>query len=428
MGMDISMSFSNILINGANKIKPFLVKIIPISFLRLLKKKVLNRTVHQLKQIEKQPFKSDKYPRGINVVASIKEATGLGQSSRLIENVLLNSNIDYTIYNFMQITKKSIEDNSLDRKITNEFKYGVNLFHINAHEFPLAVSKIGTDKWDYRYNIAFWLWELEEFPDEWTECLNLLDEIWTPAEFVSEGIRKKTKLPVKTLPYCVTVPTEVCYNREYFNLPTDKFLFLTMYDSNSIMERKNPKGVLEAFRTAFCVENEKVGIVIKINSPKEEELKIIGEVLGGYTNVYLVTDNLEKVQVNSLIKAVDVFVSLHRAEGFGLVLAEAMLLGTPTIATNWSANTEFMNKDVAGMVDYTIITLEKDIFPYKKGNRWADPDIGQAAKYMKRYYEDKNYYNRIREKALSYSQEKLGIKKAVDLIENRVNEIYGENG
>lgn len=420
------MSFSNVLIGCANKARPILVKIIPVSFLRFLKKKVLNRTVNQLKQIEKISFEQNRYPRGINLVASIKGATGLGQSSRLVENVLANSNIDYTVYNFMQSTIKSIQDKSFDKNITNEFIYGINLLHINAHEFPIAASEIGKDKWNYRYNIAFWLWELEEFPDEWTECMNLLDEIWTPAEFVSESIRKKTNIPVKTFPYCVTVPTEVCYNREYFSLPTDKFLFLIMYDSNSIMERKNPKAVLEAFKVAFTPDNENVGIVIKINSPKEEDLKIIGGILEKYSNVYLVTDNLEKVQVNSLIKAVDVFISLHRAEGFGLVLAEAMLLGTPTIATNWSANIEFMNKEVACMVDYDFITIEEDILPYKKGSRWADPHIGQAAEYMVRLYEDKNFYNAICKKALTYSEEKLGLKKAVDLIESRVNEIYGD--
>ena len=93
--------------------------------------------------------------------------------------------------------------------------------------------------------------------------------------------------------------------------------------------------------------------------------KKIQNVLDGYTNVYLIEGTLNRDQVNSLTKCVDVVVSLHRAEGFGLVLAEAMLLGTPTIATNWSSNTEFMNKDVACMVDYKLITIERDIPPFK---------------------------------------------------------------
>ena len=154
-------------------------------------------------------------------------------------------------------------------------------------------------------------------------------------------------------------------NREYFGLPEDKFLFLVMYDSNSTIERKNPTGAIRAFRKAFK-NNPDVGIVIKVNNARPKDMEHLNRMLNGCRNVYFITDTLTKIEVNSLIQKADVFVSLHRAEGFGLVMAEAMIVGTPVIATNWSSNTEFMNSDVACMVDCNFVSLEKDSPPYKK--------------------------------------------------------------
>ena len=154
--------------------------------------------------------------------------------------------------------------------------------------------------WDYRYNIGFWLWELEEFPDEWLPCIQCLDEIWTPSEFISRTIRKKTDKPVITIPYYVEAPITRKYEREDFDLPVDKFLFLMMYDKNSMTERKNPKAVLHAYQRAFQ-NNEPVGLVIKISNCNKNELQELKKELKEYGNVYFVTDILNRDQVNSCL-------------------------------------------------------------------------------------------------------------------------------
>ena len=415
---------SKILFSFSNEFKPILKKVVPISVLRKCKARIENKSLAELKQYKREGFCREKFPDGVNLIGNIKSEIGLGQSCRLVAAELENSSLPFTVYNFMLSGHTRNSDSTFDHKIGSSLPYNINLVHINPYEMSAAFLQMDKSSWDFRYNIAFWLWELEEFPDEWLECLSLFDEIWTPSEFASESIRKKTELPVKTIPYWVTAPTDGRYDRKYFGLPEDKFLYLVMYDSNSTMSRKNPMGSVEAFKKAFRKDEKGAGLVIKINNAKPEEIEELNKNFEGYDNIYYITDVLDKVQVNSLIKDMDVFCSLHRAEGFGLVMAEAMLAGTPVIATNWSSNTEFMNREVACMADYRYDVIEEDEGHYKKGNRWADADTDQAASYMRKLYEDRIFHEELSRKAKGYITDKLSMNRAVSLIEKRISEIY----
>lgn len=421
------MNFSKLAIDVAAKCKPVLIKIVPIELLRKLKDGLIERNTEKLKNEKIKGFDPEKFKDGINLIGNIKADTGIGQSTRLVADILSNSGIEFSVYNYFQLPGGSMTDTTYDHKISCDLPYNINLIHVNASEFTVAYMQLGKKVWDCHYNIAFWLWELEEFPDEWVGCIDLVDEIWTPAEFVSESIRKKTNKPVRTIPYSVKAPTDDKFDRKHFNLPEDKFLFFMMYNSGSIMERKNPIGTLEAFKKAFDKDNDKVGLVIKINEMEDSsEIAKIREIFDGYSNIYFITENMSKVEVNSLVKAVDVLVSLHRAEGFGLGMAEAMLTGTPTIATNWSANTEFMNSDVACMVDYKLIELQEDHGLFKKGYRWADADTDQAAEFMKKLCEDREFADNMAERARTYIEEKLSMGSSVKLVKDRIQEIYSE--
>lgn len=409
-----------------SKLKPLLIKILPIEILRKIKRKLVRNLIDANMKKCNKVFNRTKNPDGINFIGLIKAEVGLGQSCRLIADALENSYINYTVFNQIQINSSRQEDTSWDDKITNTTPYNINLIHINPSDLAIAYLTLDKSVWEYKYNIGFWLWELEEFPDEWVNCFNVLDEIWTPSEFVSNSIRKKTSLPVHTMIYPISAPINEKYNRAYFNLPEDKFLFLCMYDSNSVTERKNPMAVINAFKKAFKPTNESVGLVIKINNPDPDDLDLIRHTLREYPNIYIIDEIMTKIEVNSLIKKVDVLVSLHRAEGFGLPLAEAMLLGTPTIATAWSANTEFMNNEIACMVDYSLIALDKDYGVFKKGNLWADPDVNHAAEHMRKLFEDKNFYSTISINAQNYIKDNLNLEKASNAIEHRINQIYNE--
>lgn len=416
---------AKIILNITDKFKPFLIKLLPVTFLRRIKKGMVNSSMDIFSKTEEfLPFSRSAYPDGINLIGFIRGEIGLGHSCRLVAAELETAGIDFAIYNYEQAATMRYNDHSWDRKITNATPYNINIVHINPQELPLAFLHIDRKTWDKRYNIAFWLWELENFPAEWKNALKLVDEVWTPSEFSSESIRKATDKPVRTIPYALATPDCGGLSREHFHLPDDKFLFLCMYDCNSTIERKNPLGTISAYRLAFSPDDQDVGLVIKINNPQKDDIRIIQKELTGYGGIYIISDVLEKTQVNALIACADVYISLHRSEGFGLVPAEAMFLGTPVIATNWSSNTEFMNNDVACMVDYRFVTIEKDAGPYLAGNRWADPDIRQAAGFMRTLFEGREYGQDLARKARTFIEDKLSPERAAALIRNRISNIY----
>ena len=400
--------------------------VIPENVLRRIRALINNRKINKMAKMEKIPFSKDIYDKGVNLIGMFGPDSGLGQSCRLVAKEIMRTDIPVNIINHFNYSYLPQLNHDFEKYYSSDFSNGINIFHSNMQELFMTYFQLGKEKWDKHYNIAFWLWEMQEFPEEWVPMINQLDEIWTPAEFVSNAVRKVTDKPVYTIPYAVEAPSDKRYDREYFHLPKDKFLFLMLFDRKSITERKNPLGVIWAFKKAFSKGDDSVGLVVKIGNAREQEIEEVRTALEGY-NVYFVEGMLDKVVVNSLIQCADVYVSLHRAEGFGLVLAEAMLLKTATIATNYSANTEFQSKDTSCLVDYKLIPVGKDIYPYKKEYLWADPDVDQAADYMKKLYDDENFRHTIVENAYKMMTNEEHILNPSKRIEERVRSIYESN-
>ena len=398
--------------------------IVPANIRMSIKEKLLEKDIEAFGE-RKEKYDPDFFARGVNLIGSIRAENGLGQSCRLVANQLKESHVNFSVFNIDFNANLRESDQTYEHYISDTLPYAINVFHINPCELGNVVMRI-PDVWNKHYNIAFWLWELEEFPDEWIKYCLLFDEIWTPSEFAGRGVKKKTSIMVKTMPYTVSVSADENCTRESFGLPDDKFLYLVMYDANSTNERKNPEGAIEAYKKAFPKEKEDHGLVIKINNVQKDSLHELQQSLSKYRNVYFITDVLEKNKVNSLISCVDVLVSLHRAEGFGLVLAEAMLLGTPVIATNWSSNTEFMDLESSCMVKYHLVASKKREGLYKRGCIWAEPDTEDAAAYMSRLKNDPVFYEEMKKKGRQCLEERLNEEQLADLWSRTIKEI--ENG
>lgn len=375
-----------------------------------------------------KPYAPGAYPPGVNLYGFFRAENGLAQGVKLYAAALGKAGIPHVLLNTDFLDWLPQEDASFDERLEKDNRYAVNVVHINPDQWQEAVGEFPRNQFDGHYNIGVFLWELETIPDGWKKILDYVDEVWAPSEFIARAIRKETEKPVIVLPYGIETPADETVTREDFGIPPEDFTVLMMFDSNSFASRKNPEGVLNAFREAFGEHPEGVKLVVKINNATEQDIAFVKEQTGIGDALILITERMEKRKLNSLIRLCDVYISLHRSEGFGLVMAEAMNLGVPVIATNWSSNVEFMPPEAACMVDYTLVPVN-DRYQFDNGKLvWAEADVHQAAGYLKKLKEDPAFRRRIGAAGQAVIQSQLTTEQCGDRIRKRVQEILGPEG
>ena len=201
---------------------------------------------------------------------------------------------------------------------------------------------------------------------------------------MAETLAAASPKPVVHMPMPVTLPPVVDLPREALGLPGG-FVFLLVYDFASVLARKNPVGLIEAFLRAFPDPEEGARLVLKsINSerhPNEhDQVRLAAK---GHPHVHLLDFYVSADEKNAMIAAADCYASLHRSEGFGITMAEAMLLGKPVVATAYSGNLDFMRPENSYLVDYELAPIGPGNGPYPPEAEWAEPDLDHAATLMR---------------------------------------------
>lgn len=368
---------------------------------------------------------------GINVVGYVRSEHGLGQSPRLFSTALQAASIPHLLIDFNVGNSSRIEETSHAHLIAEHPAHPVNVFHINADQMPVVHRHLPPDFFQNRYNIGFWHWELPELPEIFLSGFNGLDEVWVPTAFVQDAIAKKSPVPVVKIPHAIDFAVDPHIGRSYFGLPEKIFLFLVMYDFSSFQERKNPKAVLDAFDRAFGRVATGAALVIKTQNSHHhpQPAAELQAWLAGRTNVIWIDRTITRQEVYSLESLCDCFVSLHRSEGFGLGPAEAMFLGKPVIATNWSGNTEFMRQDNSLPVNYELITIAETLGGvYQKGQKWAAPDLDHAVWLMRQVVEDQELRTRISRAARQTILADLAPARIGNLVKDRLNFLESRRG
>lgn len=331
---------------------------------------------------------------GVNVVGPVASEKGVGEATRSAIRILDAAHIPYTLDDFKDPGSANIDMSFAKVGRKNQQRITLSITGLDA--VPGLIEQKGTRFFNNCYTIGHWAWELADFPRDRVSYFQHYDEIWAASSFIQGALARVSPVPVITVPYSVTgeIPDHTQHDMQ-FGLPADTFIFLFMFDFHSFMERKNPIGLIKAFKKAFSAADN-VLLLLKCSHSSEmrRELESIQEASRG-ANVRIYDCILNRDQVKTLIYLSDCYVSLHRAEGFGLTLAEAMSMEKPVVATGYSGNMDFMNANNSYPVRYRLIPIDQDHGPYERGFVWADPDLDHAAEMMRFVYDNREVAIRV---------------------------------
>ena len=324
-------------------------------------------------------------PFGVNVIGYAYGELGIGEDARMAAHSLLAAGVPMTMINFSPGRNISQTDISMADHVGEVATYSINIFCVSALEHGRYFAECGSVFIEGRYNIGYWPWELSQWPSQWLHLFALVDEVWVSSQHTFDAISTISPVPVRIMPMAVIAKGGSQLRRKAFGLPQKTTLFLFAFDLSSSANRKNPGACIKAFLAAFPIGSpHNVGLVIKVHPPKDknEEWETLKELRKYDSRIYIIEKTLSKADLLALYRVCDCFVSLHRAEGFGRCIAEAMLLGKPVITTNYSGNLAFNDETNALMVNYKLIPLAENDYPYGDGQCWAEPDVLDAARKM----------------------------------------------
>jgi len=376
---------------------------------------------------------SSNIEEGVCLIGPIQQTSGLGQATR----------ISYEILKYAEDIKPTVLPFAVDNPAPvgfastmdlYEFKERreINLIHLNAESIPLAFAFEQQEILKDSYNIGYFFWELNEIPKCHALALELLDEIWVSSEYNRETYIKFTNKPVINVGMSVEkLPDVKNINLNIYGIEEGNVVFLTTFDSFSFIERKNPLAVISAFLKAFPNGNENVNLIIKtqnktrVGDPYQIELwKKIDRLISNDSRILVVNETMKYRELLELKASCDCYVSLHRSEGWGFGMIEAMQLGKPVIATSYGGNMDFCNSDTAYLIDYNLISVRPEEYIFvERGSVWADPLIDQAAHAMLSVFSNIEMAQAKGANAAEFVRNKFGKEAIAKRYSKRITEI-----
>jgi glycosyltransferase involved in cell wall biosynthesis len=323
---------------------------------------------------------------GVNVAGYLNSELGVGEVARQAIRALDSAGVPVLPVGIA--APQSRQGHAFTHRGTSQRGYPINLICVNADMLPAFATGIGEPFFAGRHSIGWWWWEVSEFPERWLGSFAHIDELWAGSRFVAEALEVVSPVPVIHIPLPVSVAGAPRSDPSRFGLPPT-FSFLFSFDYSSVLARKNPLGAIEAFLRAFPEPGEAILVVKSINAGFHQfDHERVREFAAGHRHVHLIDRYLEPADKDRLLASCDSYLSLHRSEGFGITMAEAMFLGKPVIATGYSGNVDFMTAENSYLVDYALTPIGPGADPYPPRGVWADPDLDHAAALMREVFED----------------------------------------
>jgi hypothetical protein len=330
-------------------------------------------------------------PLGINLAGYLDRTLGLGTAAHNVAAALRAAGVSVAPLVLASDAPREAGPGGGADAASEEPVHPVTLVCANPEGMAGARDQLGAGAFEDRYVIGMWWWEVDVLPQRWMRAFDLVDEVWAGSRFVADALAAISPVPVVHVPLPVPEPVADAAGRAELGLPEGRFLFGFVYDYRSVLARKNPLGLIEAFRRAFPdASNDDPGLVLKtLDGDGSAAHAAVLAAADGHPGICVVDGNVPAGRKNALIRELDCYVSLHRSEGFGLTIAEAMALGTPVIATDYGGSRDFATAFNALLVDRRLAPIGPGNEPYPAEGIWAEPDIDHAASLMRMAFADR---------------------------------------
>ena len=321
---------------------------------------------------------------GVNLFGYFDTESGVGEVGRSLAKMLQQAGIPHVLVNVDQGHLR--RGDRTFAHFSRSRPYAIDLLAVNADQAPHVVARFDLRRGPGRLRIGYWFWELSRFPDKYAAAMDLFDELWVASTFCQESIARAGRVPVLKVPPAFAPQPGLPAARRDLGLDPGEIVFLLVFDAASGVRRKNPAGVLRAFRNAFQGHGG-VRLVLKTTGLSERDRRGLERLARGMP-VRIWNGYVSRAEILGLIGAADVYVSLHRSEGLGLTVLEALLAGKPVVVTDYGGVRDFLDVPGVHRVPCREVPLKRDFGPYPRGSVWAEPDLEEAARAMKAAYEE----------------------------------------
>lgn len=363
------------------------------------------------------------FSNGIDVFGYLNAELGVGEAGRLAVKALRAADVQVSTISY----SKTVSRQNLDFAADNISRFKPILMAVNADQLESCRTDLGKNALAKKYVIGQWFWELEEFPDQWQHSFDLVDELWAPTKFIADCLAAKAPegLPIRQMPLPLLQPTvDTSYGRANVGVG-DQFMFLFTFDFFSVAKRKNPMGVIDAYRRAFPHVGNTVLVMKTINGHHRlNELEKLRWHARKRPDIVIVDEYISQEQVAGLMSSADAYVSLHRSEGLGLTMAEAMLLGKPVIATNYSGNVDFMSEENSLLIPWKRAKVGAGADSYSPNSYWAEPSLEHAAIAMRQLADDRAFAKELGRIAQQDLLTRFSADATGSHMKNRLEEIW----
>ncbi|WP_460711819.1 glycosyltransferase family 4 protein [Nocardioides dilutus] len=360
---------------------------------------------------------------GVTVAGYFTAELGLGQAARLLVTGLETAGVPVETSTYDR-TSSRLSVPWADRTLPPGVGSDIAIVCVNADHLPSYLADGGDDVRRDRYTVGVWFWELNEFPAAMRPALDLVDEVWVASDFTAEMLRRASDRPVHVLPLPVHTPVDSGVRPRELAALAGTYVYGFVFDYFSVFERKNPLGLVAAFREAFPTPGEGALLIKSINGdqrPEDRERLILA--IDGRPDIVLVERDLPREELDGLLWGIDCFVSMHRAEGFGFTMAESMAIGKPVIATGYSGNLNFMHQGNSRLVRHRLCPVAPGNDPYPVSSVWADPSVRHCARLMRKIKDDPELARKLGARAAHTMQKRHSLQAMGEFALERVSSI-----